>query len=279
MTGGGTTVGRADAGAGTVGRADAGAGTVGRADAGDGRSQDEAAVTVIGIDAAASAPDAARRALARARLVVGAARHLAALAPDPATERVVLGPLEPALHRLHAACDAGHPAVVLAGGDPGLFGIVRKLREAGLTPRVLPAVSSVAAAFARAGLPWDGAAVVTAHGRDLRPALNACRALPAVAVLTEPAAGAAELGAGLAGWPRRLIVAEMLGTDEERVSEVTPRDAAQRVWADPHVVLVLREGAVRTGDEGRQPAGGRAPGRVGAPGERLRPPRLDDHQG
>lgn len=90
-------------------------------------------------------------------------------------------------------------AVVLASGDPGFFGIVRALRERGLVPEVQPAVSSVAQAFARAGLPWDDAVVVSAHGRDLRRAVNVCRAYPKVAVLTGPGHGPGEIGAALAG--------------------------------------------------------------------------------
>ncbi|WFE53959.1 precorrin-6y C5,15-methyltransferase (decarboxylating) subunit CbiE [Micromonospora sp. WMMD1155] len=202
-------------------------------------------VTVVGLDAAGAAPHPALApVLSAAGLVVGAARHLAAVPVPAGADTVTLGPLAPALHRLAAAVAAGVPAVVLASGDPGLFGIVRRLRAAGLPLRVVPAVSSVAAAFARAGLPWDGAAVVTAHGRDLRPALNACRALPLVAVLTAPGAGAAELGAGLVGWPRRLLVAEHLGTDAERVREVAAEQAATDTWADPHVVLSLADAAL-----------------------------------
>ncbi|MFI5924577.1 precorrin-6y C5,15-methyltransferase (decarboxylating) subunit CbiE [Micromonospora sp. NPDC051543] len=195
-------------------------------------------VTVVGLDAAGAPPHPALApALAGAGLVVGAARHLAAVPVPASAQTVVLGPLAPALRRLADAVAARVPAVVLASGDPGLFGIVRRLRAAGLPLRVVPAVSSVAAAFARAGLSWDGAAVVTAHGRDLRPALNACRALPLVAVLTAPGAGAAELGAGLVGWSRRLLVAENLGTDAERVRETTPAQAAAGTWPDPHVLL------------------------------------------
>ncbi|MGC4768322.1 precorrin-6y C5,15-methyltransferase (decarboxylating) subunit CbiE, partial [Micromonospora sp. DT44] len=198
----------------------------------------DALVTVVGLDAAGAPPHPALApALASAGLVVGAARHLAAVPVPGSAQTVVLGPLAPALRRLADAVAARVPAVVLASGDPGLFGIVRRLRAAGLPLRVVPAVSSVAAAFARAGLSWDGAAVVTAHGRDLRPALNACRALPLVAVLTAPGAGAAELGAGLVGWSRRLLVAENLGTDAERVREMTPARAAAGTWADPHVLL------------------------------------------
>jgi precorrin-6Y C5,15-methyltransferase (decarboxylating) len=190
-------------------------------------------ITVVGLDGSALGPQAEAR-LCSATLVVGGRRHLAVAPPQART--VVLGELAPALDTL-AAHDGD--AVVLASGDPGFFGIVRALRERGLKFTVLPAVSSVALAFARAGLPWDDAVVVSAHGRDPRPAVNVCRACPKVAVLTGPGCGPAEIGAALDGWDRRLIVAEHLGSDAERLTECSPAGAAARTWADPNVVLVL----------------------------------------
>jgi len=190
-------------------------------------------ITVAGVDGSPLSRRA-EAALAAATLVAGARRHLT-MAPAHA-RTVVLGELAPALDAL--AAHAGD-AVVLASGDPGFFGIVRALRERGLKFTVLPAVSSVAIAFARAGLTWDDAAVVSAHGRDPRPALNVCRAHPKVAVLTGPGCGPAEIGAALAGWDRRLIVCEHLGSEEERLSECSPAEAARRDWEDPNVVLVL----------------------------------------
>jgi precorrin-6Y C5,15-methyltransferase (decarboxylating) len=162
----------------------------------------------------------------------------------------VLGELDPALDAL-AAHDGN--AVVLASGDPGFFGIVRALRERGLAAVVLPAVSSVAVAFARAGLPWDDAVVVSAHGRDPRPAVNVCRAHPKVAVLTGPGAGPAEIAAALAGWDRRLIVCEQLGSGDEQITECSPASAASRTWTDPNVVLVLAD-ASHTGGPPERPS-------------------------
>jgi precorrin-6y C5,15-methyltransferase (decarboxylating) CbiE subunit len=154
----------------------------------------------------------------------------------PRPRVVVMGPVRPALDALDAH---DGEAVVLASGDPGFFGIVRALRDRGLDCLVLPAVSSVAQAFARAGLPWDDAVVVSAHGRELRAAVNVCRAYPKVAVLTGPGQGPAEIGAALAGWPRRLLVAEDLGAPGERLTGCSPADAAQGEWSDPNVVLSL----------------------------------------
>jgi precorrin-6B C5,15-methyltransferase / cobalt-precorrin-6B C5,C15-methyltransferase len=196
-----------------------------------------AVITVIGVDGSPPSRQAAE-AVAGATLLVGARRHLAAAGVTTTPQVIVLGPLRPALDAL-AAHDGD--AVVLASGDPGFFGIVRALRERGLGCEVLPATSSVALAFARAGLPWDDAVVVSAHGRELRAAVNVCRAYPKVAVLTGPGQGPAEIGAALAGWARRLLVAEDLGGPGERLTECTTAAATQREWSDPNVVLSLAD--------------------------------------
>lgn len=192
-------------------------------------------ITVIGLDGSPIALDAAA-ALARASLVVGGRRHLEAVRPADGARTMPIGDLRRALDAL-----AGHDgdAVVLASGDPGFFGIVRALRCRGLTFTVIPAVSSVAQAFARAGLAWDDAVVVSAHGRDPRQAVNVCRAYPKVAVLTGPGAGPAEIGAALAGWDRSLLVCELLGEPGERLTACEPEQAASRDWAGPNVLLVL----------------------------------------
>lgn len=217
-------------------------------------------ITVVGMDGSPLSPQA-QAALASATLVAGGRRHLAALPalaaapgtrPGAGPRTVVLGELAPALDAL--AAHEGD-AVVLASGDPGFFGIVRALRQRGLAAVVLPGVSSVALAFASAGLPWDDAVVVSAHGRDLRPAVNVCRAHPKVAVLTGPGAGPAEVGAALAGWERRLVVCEHLGSAAERVTECSPASAAARTWADPNVVLVLASASAPIRDGARAPAG------------------------
>ncbi|WP_405446554.1 precorrin-6y C5,15-methyltransferase (decarboxylating) subunit CbiE [Streptomyces erythrochromogenes] len=194
-------------------------------------------VTVIGWDGS-PLTSAARSALSAATLVAGAAHHLALPEVPPAAERIRLGSLGLAARRI-----AGHrgTAVVFADGDPGFFGVVRTLRapEHGLEVEVVPAVSSVAAAFARAGMPWDDAQVVVAHPRTLRRAVNVCRAHPKVAVLTSPGAGPAELALLLDGVHRTFVVCEELGTDREQMSVLTSDKAADHSWRDPNVVIVI----------------------------------------
>ncbi|MEV6484397.1 precorrin-6y C5,15-methyltransferase (decarboxylating) subunit CbiE [Streptomyces sp. NPDC051576] len=209
-------------------------------------------ITVVGTGTGAPVTDDV---LAGARLVVGGRRHLAAVAVPEGAEQVVLGPLAPALDTIETYVGKGEPVVVLASGDPGFFGIVRVLAErfGSAALAVRPGVSSVATAFARLGVTWDDAVVVSAHGRELRTAVNVCRAHPKVAVLTGPGAGPAELGAALTHRTggRTLVVASALGSGQERVERVTPAEAAARDWGTAvSVVLCLDEsrgpGAVRT---------------------------------
>ncbi|HEY5833607.1 precorrin-6y C5,15-methyltransferase (decarboxylating) subunit CbiE [Streptomyces sp.] len=194
-------------------------------------------VTVIGWDGSPPS-EPARAALSAATLVAGTRRHLALPYVPEDAERIVLGSIEIAARRI-----AGHrgTAVVLADGDPGFFGVVRALRapEHGLEVEVVPGVSAVAQAFARAGMPWDDARVVVAHSRTLRRAVNVCRAHPKVAVLTSPGAGPAELALLLTGVHRTFVICEALGTEQEQVTVLTSDKVADHIWRDPNVVLVV----------------------------------------
>jgi precorrin-6Y C5,15-methyltransferase (decarboxylating) len=262
-----------------------------------------ARIAVIGLGPSPLSEPAAAR-LASAALVVGARRHLAAVGltspdssppdrsppgppppagpsrpgPSPLAGRSSPGPptaprpriveltgdLEPALA---AVADASGPGVVLASGDPGFFGIVRVLAErfGRHELEVLPAVSSVAAAFAEAGLPWDDALVVSAHGRDPDPAVHACLAHPKVAVLTQPGFGPAQLAARLVGTGRRLLVAERLGEPDQRILEGEPAEIAAATWRDPNVVLVLDERRAVAGSKGDAWPARRTPARWALP--------------
>lgn len=200
-------------------------------------------ITVVGLDLSSFRPAVerlgveARAALAAARLVVGGRWQLDQVAPLlPAAAATAL--LDGNLSALDAVVAAPGPSVVLASGDPGFFGVLRVLRERlgahGPRLTVIPAVSSVSAAFAMAGLPWDDALVVSAHGRDRRRALNTCRRHTKVAVLTEPGFGLQEITAEL-GERRTATAVHGLGLGS--AGEVGP-DLTEPV-PDPNVVLVL----------------------------------------
>ena len=152
--------------------------------------------------------------------------HLLEAANVVAGGRAVLEQLAPGKEHVVLAADLdttlrGLPdgAVVLASGDPGFFGIVRALSALTDNLVVHPAPSSVALAFARLGVPWDDALVVSAHGRDPHAAINAALRHPKVAILTQPG-GAEPIVKALAG--RKPVVAQRLGTPLERWGHEPP---------------------------------------------------------
>lgn len=193
-------------------------------------------ITVYGYIGSPSAE--LRAAAASAQLVVGGQRHLDAL-DVPADKRVVLGRIGPAVEALMALPD-GDEAVVIASGDPLFYGVVRRIRAAGLACRVVPALSSLQLAFAAVALPWDDALLVSAHGNDPAPALAACRTHPKVAVLTDPKVNLAEIVDATAGLGRWYVLAERLGEADEQVRVLDEGQArAVTEVRQPNVVLVL----------------------------------------
>ena len=224
-------------------------------------------ITVIGCDGGAL-PEGAAAALAAARCVVGARRHLDSVKPPPGAEQIELRGVDAALG---TACAHPGPVAVLASGDPGFFGIVRLLRARGVRPQVIPAVSSVALAFARLGLPWDDAVVLSAHGRDPRRVLAAALGCAKSAILTAPGrdAGPERFIPPLVTAGRDVYVAERLGTTGERLTSVTA--AAQGAapgasqFADPNIVVAVDPETVlpRPGHEPGEP--GWIAGHRGAP--------------
>jgi precorrin-6Y C5,15-methyltransferase (decarboxylating) len=194
-------------------------------------------------------------ALASADLVVGGRQQLEGLAGDRRT--VVLD------GNLAAAFDAiaAEPGwvCVLASGDPGFFGVVRSLASR-FGPAALvvhPAPSSVALAFARLGLPWDDAVVVSAHGRPLAGAVATAAAGGKVAVLTAPGQSPEDLGEELlavGATPSRVVVCSRLAEEGESVTETDLIGLAAGPWHHRSVVVVL----------GPEPVAGRATRRWGA---------------
>jgi cobalt-precorrin 5A hydrolase/precorrin-3B C17-methyltransferase len=193
---------------------------------------------VITVHGLLGAPDDRLRAAASsADWVVAGTRQLDSLGVPP-ERRIVLGALSTAVAQV-LALPAEADVLVVASGDPGFFGVLRALRRHGLRPQVVPAVSSIASAFAAVGLPWDDAAVVSVHGRRLEPALRLARDCAKVAVFTSAEHGIRELAAGLGELERHWVLAERLGEPDQRVRVLTSAEALTVEPVEPNVVLIL----------------------------------------
>lgn len=205
-------------------------------------------VTVVGIgaDGCAGLSSRAASAVASADVLSGGERHLA-IFPQFRGERVVLGSdLAGAVERIAALADE-HAVCVLASGDPLLFGVGARLvaRLGAEHIEILPQPSSVQWAFARAGLAWDDAEILSVHGRPLAGVAARVRRARKVALLTGGAATPAALARhllahgerGLAAW-----ICEELGGPGERIRrfEALEEVAASEDVAPLNLLLLAR---------------------------------------
>ena len=206
-------------------------------------------VVGVGLDGQAGLSPSSLALIQGAAVLVGSDRHLSYFAPSKA-ERWPLDDIKATLDRLRQWLETGQPgiAVVLASGDPLFFGLGRLLL-AHLPPESVtfhPQLSAVQLAFSRLKLPWQGATLVSAHGRspeELTAALR--RGDQLIAVLTDPthtpaALGQLVLNLGLP-YPYRLWICENLGGDGEQVRQFTPEAIATKTFASLNVVVFQRQ--------------------------------------
>ncbi len=206
-------------------------------------------VIVVGIGDAgrSSLSEEALAAVRGADVLAGGERHLAFF-PEFRGERIVLKDrMAEAAGAIDAARARGSVAV-LASGDPLFYGIgaylAKKLgREA---VRILPNVSAMQLAFARARVAWQDAALVSLHGRAMENLLPVLGTRDAIGVFTDgtntPGAIArACLDSGNGDY--RMIVCENLGGPDEKVREMALAEAVSAQVGPLNVVILRREDA------------------------------------
>ena len=206
-----------------------------------------ASISLVGLHGGEWFGREAGDALHGATVVIGDSRHLAAVPADVKGRREELQPpLDQMLDHAGRLFDAGERVCIVVSGDPGFFGLARLAgARFGRALRIHPAPPSVSLAFARAGVIWDDAAVVSAHGRDSSGTDRAAEAAlrhPKVAVLTSPSDPPEQLGRMLrdAGCgARRVIVASRLGELDESVWEGDIAGLADGRFDGLSVVLLL----------------------------------------
>ena len=186
-------------------------------------------------------------AIRAAQVLVGGRRHLADF-EDLAAERIeITGSLSLLAEAIARRAAEGRRVAVLASGDPLFFGIGRFLAErfGPQMVRILPNVTSVAAAFARLGRSWNEVPVVSCHGRPggIHRLLAVLARESVVAVLTDPVTDPGAIAAELAlrGLEDAdLWVMERLGCHDERVSRLSVGQACTGRFADPNLAVIVQ---------------------------------------
>lgn len=184
-------------------------------------------LTLIGIgeDGPDGLGEEAKRLIAAAPAVFGGARHHELADTLISGERLTWqSPFEKSIEAIVARC--GTPVVVLASGDPFLYGVGATLsrRIAAHEMRTIPAPSAFSLAAARLGWPLQETAGVSLHGRPLdliRPHLHAGRHILALTSDETGPQALAELLVATGFAESRLTVLEALGGVRERIRSTT----------------------------------------------------------
>lgn len=201
-------------------------------------------VFIVGMGMSAADVTAAQLEIIQsAGILVGGQRHLDRFKDLSMEKRAISGKVAEIIDyiRKHRS---DRRIVVLASGDPLFYGIgVQIVQELGCDQvTVLPNITSIAAAFARIGEPWNDAKVISLHGRDRKfDVLAALKRKAAVAVLTDQVQSPRWLAKWLMGKGLRcakMAVFEKLGSTEEAFRWYSLDQAAGRSFAQPNVVLL-----------------------------------------
>lgn len=202
-------------------------------------------VAVIGLGLGEVRLDAqASEALARAALLVGGTRQLAAFPDHPARRLTIAGPLSRVLEAVAEAVEADLSVAVLADGDPLYCGIGRALvaRFGPASLTFFPNVTAVGTACARLGRPWHDLPVVSLHGRsDVTPLFAALASRGVAAVYTDAANTPAAIAARVrdrAGDRFTVTVLENLGLPGERIRRLDLEEAAGLPFSPLNLTLI-----------------------------------------
>jgi precorrin-6B C5,15-methyltransferase / cobalt-precorrin-6B C5,C15-methyltransferase len=185
----------------------------------------------------------------RAQVLVGGGRHLEDFAEHPGQKIYLKSPLDQTLKEIEKI-SRSRRTLVLASGDPLLFGIGRRLANLLGTERlfVLPNFSTVQYLLARLVEPLEEVKVLSLHGRkDLaedRGWLREIGRSEKVALYTDPHFTPAKVAKMLleCGAPdRRVIVGEDLGLPAERIQTLTLREVKEKEFSSLNLMLIYPE--------------------------------------
>jgi precorrin-6y C5,15-methyltransferase (decarboxylating) CbiE subunit len=203
----------------------------------------EARITIIGCGPGSPAcvtPEA-RAAGAGADVLVGAARALE-LFPECTGRRIVMHGYPRAVLDAVAALDPVSRVAVLVTGDPGIASLgtlaIRRFGRAAC--RVVPGISSAQVAFARLGLNWTGARILSAHSSRPEAAVAGEDVVAVLAGAKESFGWIADLLEGC-GEGYAAVVCEDLTLASERVSRVDRAQLRRGGFSHRTVVVIAKE--------------------------------------
>ena len=203
-------------------------------------------VVGVGLDPEDLLPGIAKR-IAKAEVLVGGTRLLERFKDHPARKLPIKSPLDEMITRVKEEMLSGKEIVVLADGDPGFFGIGKRLVAAigKENLRFYPNVCTLQAAAARLKIPWEDIRTISLHGRkDLSPLFRALVGHDRVGVFTDKDSNPGRLAEALRdrGVDTFIMhVFEDLGQKGERIGSFEIQDLEGRSFSPLNFVLLDRK--------------------------------------
>lgn len=131
--------------------------------------------------------------------------------------------------------------VVLASGDPMLFGIGKRIAEAFAEHerQIVPGISSIQALFSAVGLDMNDVYITSSHGKQ--PNFDFILMHDKTALVTDKVIGPYQIAQEILarGFKRTLIIGENLGYPSQRISVLTPEQVQPEY--DMNVVIIVNE--------------------------------------
>ncbi len=210
----------------------------------------ETKIHIIGVDSHGLSK-LAKELVCQSVLVVGTARLLAQV-KDLGVPSWPITPLDKAMAAIQEGVQQGQ-VTLLASGDPLFWGIGRRLLNEFDEDQIEihPALSSLQEAMAHFRLPWDDAAVLSLHGRHHTHLAGPLLKHPKTVVFTDDKHSPDILARALLDYfvriggdelmeKCRILVAENIGADDERLFTGTLTETAGRHFSSLNIMCLLR---------------------------------------
>ncbi len=203
-------------------------------------------IHIIGVpsDGAANIPSHVYKLIEQAEMVFGG-KHLLDLFPVLSGEQIVINHNLSQITALLKKNAGNRHIVILASGDPNLYGIAGYL-EGKLDKEcieIIPAVSSMQLAFAGIKENWSDAVFTSVHSRPIEDVIDVIRFNRKIGIFTDeehsPAAIAKVLiEHGIDGY--RGYVCEKLGTAGQKITEGDLQDLCRMKSQSPNILILIK---------------------------------------
>ncbi|MBR1580477.1 MAG: precorrin-6y C5,15-methyltransferase (decarboxylating) subunit CbiE [Selenomonadaceae bacterium] len=189
---------------------------------------------------------AARHAIDHAKILVGGRRALSQFAADDRLTFPITADIDAAVDFIRSNVERDD-VTVMVSGDPGYYSLLDTLRRE-FDPsiiEVIPSISAMQLAFARAKMPWHDATLLSFHGRRPPDAELFYAPHRVLGLLTDGSFHSQSISKILLalGWApdTKIFIALRLSYPDEQLIEMTLGEAAGR---DPikHCVLIVGGG-------------------------------------